>query len=748
MNKLLVLCGLFLLLPFASYSQQKNRENESIDEFAEDRQRSLDSVVVSAARAGDKTPIAHTTIKKDAIRQSATSHSLPMILSLQPSVVATTEGGLGLGYSKLSVRGSDGSRINITLNGIAINDGESQEVFWVNLPSIQNFLSSVQLQRGVGTSANGPAAFGASVNMNTVSGGSDAYGNAEFSLGSYQTYMTTISAGSGLSKHGFSFDFAYSHNNSRGYIRNAKADLNSLFVSMGWQNACNSLKLNYIFGDQSTGITWEGISLEDYYSNRRYNPAGEYYDDAGNVHYYDNETDNYRQHYIQGIYTHRFSDALVWSTTLNFTKGDGYYENYKYDTKYSKYSLSPQVVGGVTYESGDFIIQKAMDNEYFAGITSLSYSADHLNITGGISYSIYSGDHFGDMIWAKYNQNIPDNYRWYFNNGRKGEFSAYARGEWNISGPVTLFADLQYRHIGYELEGSDDDDVALDSEYGYDFFNPKAGVTFNVGRNSKFYASLSVGHREPSRADIKESIKSGKADLIKNERLLDYELGYSYASSKVALGVNLYFMEYDNQLVSTGKLSESGYVIKENIPDSYRRGVELSIGWQALRSLRFDANLTLSRNKLRNYTLYIDTYDNDNDWNPVEQTEMFLKKSNLTLSPEIISMAMATFAPAESLSFSLIGKYVGEQYMDNSSLDIARVPGYFTASFNANKEFTLKNSSRIRLQLCVDNLFNNKYYSYGWIYYARFANGAPDYVEEGVYPQALINFTARIAYSF
>lgn len=744
MNKLLIICGLSLLVPFAGFSQQI-KESSDANGF---ERRSLDSIIVSSTRAGVRTPIAHSSVSRQEIERSATSHSLPMILALQPSVVATTEGGLGLGYSKISVRGTDASRINVTLNGIGINDGESQEVFWVNLPSIQNFLQSVQLQRGVGTSANGPAAFGASINMNTVPSKVQPYGNAEFSLGSYQTYMTTISAGTGLLKSGLSFDFVYSHNNSKGYIRNAKANLNSFFATLGWRNENNSLRFNYIFGDQTTGITWNGISLEDYYNNRRYNPAGEYYDEAGNVHYYDNETDNYRQHYIQAIYTHQFSHNLVWNTTFNFTKGDGYYENYIYDKKFSKYGLDPQTIDGITYKSGDFIIQQAMDNSYYSANTSLSYNSAALNITGGISYSNYDGDHFGDMLWAKYNENVPQDYRWYLNNGTKDEFSFFARGEWNISRLFTAFADLQYRHISYELSGPDKDFVSLDSKKKYDFFNPKVGLSLQASGRSKFYASFSVGHREPSRSDIKESIKAGKEDLLKNEMLLDYEIGYNYNSSKLALGVNLYFMEYKDQLVATGKLSETGYVIKENIPDSYRRGIELTAGWEPLKELRFDANFTFSKNKLKNYTLFVDTYDNDSDWNPVEQTAVFLKKSNLTLSPEVISMAMITYRPLSTLAFSLSGKYVGEQYMDNSSLDIARVPGYFTASFNANKEFGLNNGSKIRVQFCVDNLFNNKYYSYGWLYYAKFRNGAADYVETGVFPQAMINFTAKIAYSF
>lgn len=712
------------------------------------RNLSLDSIVISSTRAGNNTPVAHTTISREQIGVEPSSHSIPMMLSLQPSVVATVEGGLGLGYSKISVRGTDASRINVTINGIAMNNSESQEVFWVNMPAIQNFLHSVQLQRGVGTTANGPASFGASINMQTNPPAMNAYGRAEFSFGSYSTYLTSMAAGTGISKSGLSFDVSYSHGNTKGYIRNAKADLNSLFISAGWRNAANSLKLNYIFGNQSTGITWEGISLEDYYNDRRYNPAGEYYDQAGNIRYYDNETDNYREHHIQAIYTRQFSPELVWNTTLDFTKGDGYYENYKYDNSFEKYGLKPQTVENVTYEKSDFIVRKAMDNSFYSAITSFNYSRESLSLVAGASYSFYDGDHIGKMLWSKYNQNIEDDYSWYLNSGRKEDVSLFARAEGRILPLITLFADIQYRYIEYRFKGPDDDFVLLDNNRYYSFFNPKCGISLDISPRSRFYTSAGVSHREPSRSDIKESIKSDTEDKIKSERLIDYEIGYNYTAPRFSLMANLYLMEYKDQLVATGRLSDVGYVIKENVPESYRRGIELAAAWNPLKWLKMEANLTLSKNKLRNYTGYVDTYDNDTDWNPVEQTAVFYRKSKLTLSPEVISMAMVSLNPVNSMGLSLSCKYVGEQYMDNSSREIARVPGYYTASFNSYKDFKMKNNSNIRVSFSVDNLFNNRYYSYGWIYYAMFANGAPDYVEQGVYPQATINFAAKVTYTF
>ena len=713
----------------------------------------LDEVIVNASKASANSPFAKSNITKEQIRSEAASHSLPMVIGLLPSVVATTEGGLGLGYSKLSVRGSDASRTNVILNGIAINDGESQEVFWVNLPSIGGAMQSIQLQRGVGTSVNGPGAFGATINLQTLRPTFERYGNAEFSIGSYKTYMAAVGLGSGeidLGKNNLlSFDARYAHNNTKGYIRNAKADLNSLFLQGAWRNQSNLLKLIYIFGDQSTGITWDGCPIEIYPENRKYNGAGEYYDDEGNVHYYKNETDNYRQHHAQLHYVKMFSDDFKVNATLHFTKGDGYYENYKYNQKFSKYALDNQVIDGVTYKKSDFIIRQLMDNKYYASSLSFEYFTPiPLKIIGGAYLSYYDGDHFGRMLWSKYNASIPKNYNWYTNNGKKLDGSMFVKAEYTITADLMLYADLQGRHINYRLSGMDKDFVEMEQKLHYNFFNPKAGLTYRLTDNSKLYASVAVAHREPSRSDVKESIKAGKVSELKKERLLDFELGYNINTGNLNAGVNLYAMEYKNQLVATGRLTETGYVIQENVPNSYRRGIELMAEYQGLTWLSFGGNITLSKNKLRKYTLYTDTYDNATDWNPVPQTKTFLKSSNLILSPEVVGMGFIKAAPLDQMDITLSGKWVGKQYMDNSSLPSAKVPSYFTMALNASKRFEIKDKVGITLSLCIDNLLNRKYYSYGWIYRARFASGEPDYIEKGVYSQATTHFIFRVAVDF
>lgn len=715
-------------------------------------QKRLDSIIVSTSRAGVYTPVANTTLGHDVVERVPSTYSLPMMLNMLPSVVATTEGGLALGYSNMRVRGSDASRTNVTLNGIAINDGESQEVIWANIPSLPNFLESVQLQRGAGTSVNGPGAFGATLNMQTKTPSSNPYANVDFSAGSYKTFMESIAVGSGsmesIGKGYFNVDLAYNHALTRGYIRNAKANLNSLMASASWRNEKSSVKFIYMLGSQHTGITWEGCPIDIYYTNRKYNVAGEYYDDQGNVHYYDNETDNYTQHHFQLHYVHQFSPKLTLASTLHFTKGDGYYENYKYNVKFSKYGLDPQTIGGVTYKKTDVIIRQSMDNSYVAGTLNLKYKADALDLAAGVNYSFYDGDHFGNILWSKYNQNLDLSKPWYTNNGKKADASAFAKAEITIARNLTGFIDLQYRFINFKLSGMDKDFVGLDNKKDYNFFNPKIGMNYCTGKDGKLFYSISIAHREPSRSDIKESIKAGKQDLLKSERMLDYELGYQFRRRNSGFQINLYSMNYRNQLVSTGRLTETGYVIQENIPDSYRRGVEVSGLYSPIDQMLFFATATYSKNKLKNYTLFVDAYDNAEDWNSTPQHQVFLKKSNLTLSPELIASGGFTVTPEKNTNITLTGKYVGKQYMDNSSLEVAKVPSYFTMSLDAAKIFVFKNNSKLRISICVDNLLNRKYYSYGWIYRAVFDDGSADYIEKGVYAQATIHFIGKIQFTF
>ena len=748
------MAALSALIPFSVQGAEKEAADEKVER--------LDSVVVSSSRAGKNTPVTFTMVGKEELRRSNPLNSLPMNLSLQPSVVSLNEGGTGLGYSKMTVRGSKGSQINVTLNGITLNDAESQEVFWVNIPALSSMISSVQLQRGLGTSANGAGAFGASINMSTAAVTPDPFGSAEMSVGSYGTFISTFAAGTGLTKSGVYFNAAYSRGLTDGYIRNAYADVQSAMAVLGWMRGNNSLRLTYLMGDQKTGITWEGISLEQYEQDRRYNPAGEYYDEFGNVHYYDNETDNYAQHHLQLNYTHSFTERLAWSTTFNYTRGDGYYENYKAGKSFSKYLMQNPVIDGMEYDEGDFITREALANDYFVLNSDLRYSADILNLTAGVNLSRYDGDHIGSVLWSNIlgDSYDYDSHEWYLNRGLKHEANAFVRGEMIFADCLTAYADLQYRGVWLEMSGPEDDGVLLDHNDNWQFFNPRAGLSWRLNPASRVYASVALGHREPGRSDIKELIldanKAASAGAesrgvdIRPEKMLDIEVGYEYSTDKLALSANVYLMEYWDMLLETGKLSDVGYAIKENVPRSWRRGIELAASWKPMEWLQVGANMTLSTNKIRSYTAYYEMYDNMNDWNYLGQHEVDFENTDILMSPSVVGMASVTFRPfayssgsLKSLYANLNGKYVGRQYYDNTSSQDRSIPAYFTGDLSLGYEI-----SSLTFSFHIHNLFNRKYYADAWLWRAYFQQEDAYYSEVGIYPQAPMNWMFKVAWRF
>ena len=765
MRGFLFIAALSALIPFSALGVEKEAADEKVER--------LDSVVVSSSRAGRDTPVTFTMLGKDELRRANPLNSLPMNLSLQPSVVSVNEGGTGLGYSKMTVRGSKGSQINVTLNGITLNDAESQEVFWVNIPALTSMISSVQIQRGLGTSANGAGAFGASINMSTAALSQEPFGSAQMSVGSYNTFIGTFAAGTGLMKSGVYFNAAYSRGLTDGYIRNAYADVQSAIAVLGWMNLENSLRLTYMVGDQRTGITWEGISPEQYEIDRRYNPAGEYYDQYGNIRYYDNETDNYTQHHIQLNYTHSFSDRLAWSTTLNYTRGDGYYENYKTGKSFSKYLMQNPVIDGVEYDEGDFITREALANDYYVVRSDLKYASGRLNVTCGVNLSRYDGDHIGTVIWSDILGDSYDygSHQWYLNRGLKHEANAYIRGEMLFAGCLTAYADLQYRGVWLDMSGPEDDGVLLDHNVNWQFFNPRAGLSWRMDPSSRIYASTALGNREPGRSDIKELIldanKAASAGAesrsvdIRPEKMLDVEIGYEYAAENVTLSANIYLMEYWDMLLETGKLSDVGYAIKENVPRSWRRGVELAASWEPLPWLQVGGNMTLSTNKIKSYTAYYEMYDNMNGWNYLGQHKVDLENTDILMSPSVVGIAMMTFRPFalalgswKSAYLSLNGKYVGRQFYDNTSSQERSIPAYFVADFSVGYEIPMRRrsddagASRLSMSIHINNLFNRIYYADAWLWRAYFKEADSYYSEIGIYPQAPLNCMFRLVYSF
>ncbi len=714
----------------------------------------LEEVIVSATRAGKSTPMSYSNINEAELKKQNAGTNIPMVLQTLPSLVSFTEGGTGVGNTSLRIRGTDATRINVTLNGMPINNPESQEVYWVNLPDLSSSLQSIQVQRGVGTSTNGSAAFGASMSLKTIGSSSDAYGETSTSIGSYGTFSSTLAIGTGLLNNGLAFDGRYSKVLSDGYIRNGKVDHGNLFLSLSHYGSKQLLRINYINGIQHTGITWNGVSPEDIEKyGRRYNTAGMYKDTAGNIRYYDNDTDNYYSHILQLIFTRELTDKLSLNVNLSYNNGYGYYENYrsgsdmKKGDKYERYGLKNQIVNGVEYKRSQLIRQKLLSNDFYVANFSLNYNLNPLQLVFGGFWSDFDGSHYGKLPWVKYNQDIPTDYEWYRNVGRKKEFNFFSKAEYQVNSIVSLFADLQYRYIDYRFTGTDDDVADLTSNHYFSFFNPKAGVFIKPNDNSQLYASVAVGNREPLRTDLKDGIKFGAKKEIKPERMLDYELGYRYISDGgLVLGGNFYYMDYNNQMVQTGKLNDVGYKILENVKDSYRAGIELETQIPLSNILRVDANATFSKNIIKNYTAYYDVYDSSYD-KVIRQESESMDNTDISFSPNIVAMGSLTYTPLKSLFFNIMGKYVGKQYYDNTSNDDNALSDYFVTNFTTGYTVTKSRFGDIDLQFIINNLFDKEYNANAWVSTDRLENGK-SYVYKGLFPQATRNFMGRITVRF
>lgn len=742
MKKVSFFAGLLLL----SLSTRAHNE-QPIDTI---QQVKLDEIVVSATRAGKSTPVAYSNILQSKIKQENGARNVPVILQTIPSLVSFTEDGLGIGNTSLRIRGTDATRINVTLNGMPLNNPETQEVYWVNLPDISSSLQSIQVQRGVGTSTNGAAAFGASISMKTAGTKSQPYGEASTAIGSYNTFSSSLAAGTGILENGLSFDARYSKNSGDGYIRNGKINHDNLYLSLSHNTDKQILKLSYIRGEQITGITWEGISPEDMEAyGRKYNPAGKYKDDAGNTHYYDNETDNYLSNIVQLMLTRELSDHWFLNGGLSYNNGYGYYENYRYNRKYSDFGLQPQNIDGVEYSKTDFIRRKMMSNDFYVANASLNYKKDATNLTFGGMYSLFDGEHFGRLPWVKHNENIKENFEWYRNNGTKGEFSVFTKLEYQLNNNLSLFGDIQYRNIYYNMTGVDDDLMDIESKFKYNFLNPKAGIFYNIDNNNSIYASVAVGRREPLRSDLKDGVKGNAVNPIKPESMIDYEAGYKYTSyNGLTLGANLYYMDYNNQMVQTGKLNETGYKLMENVKHSFRRGIELEASVPVIENkLRFDANATLSQNKIKNYTAYFDLYDNLNNYGWKGQKSEDLGNTQISFSPNVVAMASIGYTPTQTLSFNLMGKYVGKQYLDNTMDDEKSIPSYFTSNLSAGYTFNKTEIGTISVQLFANNIFNSEYIANGWAATDVFEDGSrANWI--GYYPQATRNYMVKVTVAF
>ncbi len=671
-----------------------------------------EEVIISATRADNKIPLTTSTMSREQLQENKVSPAIPYAIETEPSVVVSAENGL-VGATSFRIRGVDATRINVNINGITLNDPESQAVFWYNIPNLGGMAQSVQLQRGIGASTGGSASLGGALNLQTLSASSRPYAEADLAYGSFNTRQYGITAGTGLSKKGFSLDLAYNGMNSDGFVRNGMADQQSLFLSGGYYGKRSLLKAVFIMGSQRTGITWDGASAKDLDKDPHFNGTGSYYDEFGNVRYYDNETDNYHQRHYQLYYSFLPNEYWTLNAAVDFTHGDGYYEQYKDDKKPGKYYGLTSLTGT---KKSDFIHRKQMFNSAYTGVLSAAYRDQHLSVMFGNSFLFYDGNHFGNLIWAQDSMsvngidylNIGEDhpYEWYRNKGEKIDNTSYIKLNYDVTKRFNVYADLQLRNIDYKLNGMDTSFDSLAFHEKYLFFNPKLGMNCSIDDRQRIYFVAGMVGREPTRSDIKDAIIN--KDTIKVETMLDMELGYGLQKSNFNLNANLYAMLYKNQLTPSGDLSSSGYALMENVDKSYRIGVELAAGYRFCRWFSLDGNLTLSSNKIIGYT-----YTDFNDGDTTLQT--FKANTDLSFSPSVVGAGIATFRPFKNTKVQLVGKYVGKQFCDNTSREVYALDPYFLLNLRTAYTWKMGNGNELELQFVINNLTNHQYRLSAWV---------------------------------
>ncbi|MCP2026995.1 iron complex outermembrane receptor protein [Flavobacterium sp. HSC-32F16] len=668
----------------------------------------LDNVLVSAVRVTSKTPVTFSNMDKKEIKHRNLGQDIPVLMNYLPSVVTTTDAGGGIGYTGIRVRGSDATRVNVTINGIPYNDAESQGTFWVNMPDFASSVESLQLQRGVGTSTNGSSAFGASLNMLTDSYASKPTGEISSSFGSFNSNKNTVKFSTGLLNDHFELAGRLSTVKSDGYVDRASSDLKSYFLQGTYVGKTTLIKALVFGGTQKTYQAWNGIDAEKLNSHRRYNSAGEYTDEFGNTRYYDNETDNYNQDHYQLHWSESISDK--WSTNLAFhyTKGKGYFENYKPDALMSEYSLAPANDIATT----DLIRQKWLDNDFYGTTFSVKYKQEKLDVILGGAWNKYEGDHYGKVIWARdaSTSELGDHY--YDDFSSKTDGNVFAKANYQFTEQLSFYGDLQYRNVHYKANSAE---TGLVNDT-FNFFNPKAGLNYEINQKNNLYFSYARANREPNRTDY-------EGGNVKPEKLNDFELGWRFNSEKFQLNSNFYYMGYKDQLILTGRLDDVGAPIRANTEKSYRLGFEFDATIPLSEKFIIRPNFTLSSNK--NVDLAVEG--------------QYYGTTKIAYSPEVIAGNIIVYKPIENLYVSLLQKYVGEQYMNNIELPEAKLADYFVNDLNVSYEIKPKSIFKsITITGLVNNILDKKYVS----------NGAMWDIYPSYYPQAGINFLAGLTLKF
>jgi len=698
-----------------------------------------DEIIVKATRVDINSPSTYSTVNKQQISEHNTGQDLPYILQMSPSVVTTSDAGAGVGYTGIRIRGTDITRINVTMNGVPVNDAESHAVYFVDLPDLASSVDNIQIQRGVGTSVNGAAAFGASINIQTTNLNQDPYGEFSSIAGSFNTFKNSARFGSGLIDGKWAFDGRLSSITSDGYIDRGWSDLNSFYLSGGYYGKRTILKAIMTSGKEKTYQAWWGTPKDSLATNRTYNPSGEMVDENGNITgYYDNQTDNYKQDYYQLHFAQHISGSLDFTSTLFYTRGRGYYESFRNNDSYAAYGFDDVVIGGDTISETNLVRQKWLDNDFFGLNLAFNYEKDKVKATLGAGYSNYTGDHFGYIVWAENSSNSFIKKPWYENTGKKTDYHIFGKVNYQITSQLNLYADLQFRGIDYRMKGIHDDLRDLTQSHTFSFFNPKAGLFYKLHSYHAVYVSVAVANREPNRNVYRDA---DPGQEVSSEKLVDYEAGYKYEIEKISFGTNVFYMDYTNQLVLTGQINNVGDAILINVPESYRAGLELVGGIQLAKKLMWELNATWSENKIKNFVSYTD------DWNTwPKQVVEELGTTDISFSPDLTAGSIFSWEIFKNFKTSLVSNYVGKQYIDNTSSEERSLDPYFVNNLRFHYSVHTKLIREFELMLSLNNIFNVEYETNAWVY--RYYSDGQEYEMNGYFPQAKFHFFGVVNLKF
>ncbi|MFT6215433.1 MAG: iron complex outermembrane receptor protein [Roseivirga sp.] len=715
----------------------------------------LEEIIVMGTRANENTPTTFTELSKDDIADQNLGQDLPFLLNWTPSVVVTSDAGAGIGYTGLRIRGSDASRINVTINGIPVNDSESQGVFWVNMPDLATSTDNIQVQRGVGTSTNGAGAFGGSINILTSGLSQEPEASINTTFGSFNTQKFNAVYKTGLLNDRFAFEGRLSQISSDGFIDRASSDLNSYYLSAGYYGKKSILKFITFAGKERTYQSWYGTpeaklrndeaGIEAVIANNGFTPeqadnlrnAGRTY----NFYQYENQVDDYGQDNYQLHYSQDLATSWSLNSSLHYTKGAGFFEEFKNDQDFEDYALPNVNVGGTTISSTDLIRRRWLDNDFYGITYGLNYDSEKVQFNVGGAYNEYIGDHFGEIIWAQFASTADFGERFYESESKKSDFNMFSKLNYQLNDRLNLYGDLQFRSVAYSGLGNDNDLRAIDFDEQYNFFNPKVGATYTLNSAASLYSSFSVGNKEPNRSDIIDA--RGFREPVA-ETLNNLEMGYRLIKTNFALEVNYYLMDYRNQLVLTGELNDVGSGIRTNVPDSYRTGIEIQLAGRLAKGLSFNGNISLSENKIRRFSQVL--YDYGADFSEFNEVVSEFEDTNIAFSPSVVAGGQLSYEVSTDFSVTLLSKYVGEQFLDNTSNQDRKIDAFFVNDLRLNHTFHPKFMQELNLSLLVNNIFDIEYESNGYTF--GYFGGGNEVRENYLYPQAGTHFLLSLGLRF